>query len=337
MPWKGIKDPYKIWLSEIILQQTQVKQGLPYYEKFLVNYPTVFDLANAPEAAVMRDWAGLGYYNRARNLHHTAKEVAQRLGGKFPEDFDGLVALKGIGNYTAAAIASFAYNKPHAVVDGNVMRVLSRIFAVEEPVDTTAGKKMINALAQQLIDKNEPGLYNQAIMDFGATVCTPQNPKCPTCPMKKHCLAFKQKRVNELPIVAKKTKLRERHLHYFVIEHDGHILLNQRNGNDIWKGLHDFPMFEAKATATFSNLLKRKNIAEWIGNETIKRLKTEKSKHNLSHQKLFISFHSLHISKRSFNKLSKGYLKVSTKSISDFALPKPVDNYLRKHYIWKTS
>ena len=316
-----------------MLQQTQVKQGWPYYEKFLRNYPTVFDLANASEEQVMRDWAGLGYYNRARNLHFTAKDVSQRLGGKFPEDFDGLVELKGIGTYTAAAIASFAYNKAHAAVDGNVMRVLSRVFAVEEPIDTAAGRKTINALAQQPIDKTEPGLYNQAIMDFGATVCTPQNPKCPTCPMRKHCLAFKQKRVGAFPVVAKRTALKERHLHYFVVEHDGHLIMKRREGNDIWKGLYDFPWVEATATARFSSLLKRNSIGQWLGAEPFTKTESHKTQHNLSHQKLYITFHGLHISKRSFNKLSKGFQTVSTKAFSKYALPKPVDNYMRKRFL----
>jgi len=320
-----------------MLQQTQVKQGWPYYEKFLKHYPTVFDLANAPEEKVMLDWAGLGYYNRARNLHFTAKDVSQRLGGKFPEDFDGLVALKGIGAYTAAAIASFAYNKAHAVVDGNVMRVLSRVFAIEEPIDTTAGKKTVNALAQKLIDRNEPGLYNQAIMDFGATVCTPQNPKCPTCPMRKHCLAFKQKRVGEFPVVAKRIALKERHLHYFVVEHNGHLIMKRRDGNDIWKGLYDFPWVETTVTATFSNLLKKKRVREWIGNQTITKIKSESSKHNLSHQKLFISFYSLHVSTQAFKKLSKSHQPVPIASIAELALPKPIDNYLKKRYIYDQS
>jgi len=333
MPWKGIKDPYKIWLSEIMLQQTQVKQGLPYYEKFTTNYPTVFDLANAPEEKVMLDWAGLGYYNRARNLHFTAKTVANELNGKFPEDFDGLVALKGIGTYTAAAIASFAYNKPHAVVDGNVMRVISRVFAIEEPVDTTKGKRAISELAQKLIDKLQPAVYNQAIMDFGATVCTPSNPACPTCPMKKHCLAFKQKLVSDFPVVAKRMVLKERHLHYFVMEHNGQLLMKQRLENDIWKGLYDFPMLETNGNATFSGLVKRKVVQEWVGGQAFKREHVEKQKHALSHQKLFIHFHRSQVSNKTFKHLSKHFKPIATASLKEIAFPKPIDNYLKKHYI----
>lgn len=248
MPWKGVKNPYWIWLSEIILQQTRVAQGLPYFERFVAEYPTVKDLADAPQDEVLKRWEGLGYYSRARNLHHTAQYIAYTLGGQFPETYEGILQLKGVGPYTAAAIASFAYDLPHAVVDGNVFRVLSRVFGIETPIDSTEGKRRFEALAQELLDPNRAADYNQAIMDFGATRCTPKAPECSGCPFVDACAAHAQGRVLDLPIKAKKLKKRTRYFYYFVLSHEGRQWVQQRTDKDIWQGLYEYPLLEATGT-----------------------------------------------------------------------------------------
>ena len=230
LPWKGEKNPYLIWLSEIILQQTRVEQGLPYYEKFRKKYPTIKDLALAPEDEVMKLWEGLGYYSRARNLHTTAKFISKDLDGIFPKTHKEILALKGVGSYTAAAIASFAYNLPYAVVDGNVYRVLSRYFGIATPIDSTDGKKEFALLAQELLATEKPGAYNQAIMDFGATHCMPKQPKCITCLLNKKCKAFTENRIDILPVKTKKIKKRTRYLNYLIINQGNQVFINKRTG-----------------------------------------------------------------------------------------------------------
>jgi A/G-specific adenine glycosylase len=257
LPWKGEQDPYKIWLSEIILQQTRVEQGLPYYQKFVEKYPDVKSLAAAPEDEVLKLWEGLGYYSRARNLHFTAKFIANELGGKFPDDYENIRALKGVGDYTAAAIASFAYNLPHAVLDGNVYRVLARFFGIETPTDLPAAKKEFAALAQNLLDPARPGDFNQAMMDFGATHCTPQQPKCPTCLLQSQCVAFQTKRVGELPVRSKAVEKKERFFVYFVAHFRGDTFVRKRTGKDIWQNLWEFPLLELPTFPADSRELER--------------------------------------------------------------------------------
>src|SRR5262245_7782259 len=237
MPWKGEKDPYKIWLSEIILQQTRVEQGLEYYKKFIAKFPTVHDLAKAPEQQVFKLWEGLGYYTRCKNLVATAKVISKEKGGKFPNTYEDIKSLKGIGPYTAAAIASFAFNLPYAVVDGNVFRVLARVFGISKATDSTKGKSFFNELATELLDTKQPGLYNQAIMDFGATVCKPALPLCTKCVMKNNCYAFLNDRVNELPVKEKKINIKKRWFYYLVMEYKNEIVVRQRTGKDIWQQL----------------------------------------------------------------------------------------------------
>lgn len=244
MPWKGEPDPYRIWLSEIILQQTRVEQGLPYYEKFIRHYPTVQDLADAPEDQVLKDWEGLGYYSRARNLHTAARYIARQLDGKFPNTFETIQALKGVGPYTAAAIASFGYGLPHAVLDGNVYRVLSRVFGIDTPIDHPKAQKQYAALAGELLDPNAPAAYNQSMMDFGALCCTPAQPRCIECPFWNCCVARQQNRVNELPKKQKGLARKKRTFHYLVIRHQGDLYVRKRTGKDIWKGLWEFPFTE---------------------------------------------------------------------------------------------
>ncbi len=246
MPWKDRTDAYAIWLSEIILQQTRVAQGMPYYIRFIEAFPTVFDLAKADEQEVMRLWQGLGYYSRARNLHFTAQQVADEFGGIFPDNYDGLLKLKGIGPYTAAAIASFAFGLPHAVVDGNVFRVLARYSANFIDIGTPAGKKEFTQLANQLLDKKQPGRFNQAIMDLGALICKPANPSCKECPLQKKCQAFSQDLITQLPVKEKKIKRKTRYFYYFVFRKDGDYFIQKRTKKDIWHSLYEFPNIESK-------------------------------------------------------------------------------------------
>ncbi|MEI6949138.1 A/G-specific adenine glycosylase [Paraflavisolibacter sp. H34] len=255
MPWKGEKDPYRIWLSEIILQQTRVEQGLDYYRRFIAAFPTVHDLAAAPELQVFKLWEGLGYYSRCRNLMATARYVSGSLGGVFPTDLHGLLQLKGVGPYTAAAIASFAYNLPHAVLDGNVFRVLARIGDEDTPSDTTEGKKLFARLAQETLPEGQAAEYNQAIMDFGATVCKPA-PDCADCFFNKDCRAFFSGRQLLLPVKLKQTLVRERWFHYYIISDPGHrFALRQRTARDIWQHLYEFPLVETGPEATAAEAL----------------------------------------------------------------------------------
>ena len=244
MPWKGEKDPYKIWLSEIILQQTRVEQGWDYYTRFVTAFPTVEKLAKAPETKIFKLWEGLGYYTRCKNCIATAKHIASACNGKFPDKYDEILALKGIGPYTAAAIASFAFNLPYAVVDGNVFRVLSRFFGIETPIDSIAGKKLFTALANELLDKKLPGIYNQALMDFGAVVCKPRLPLCGTCCLKTKCAAFLNKKVATLPIKEKSIINKNRWFYYFIVEYNGKVYLRKRTKKDIWENLYEFLLVE---------------------------------------------------------------------------------------------
>jgi A/G-specific adenine glycosylase len=244
MPWKGVKDIYKIWLSEIILQQTRVEQGRAYYEKFIYTFPTIQDLAAASEKSVMKLWEGLGYYSRCRNLHYTAKFITKEHEGIFPNTYEGLLALKGVGPYTAAAIASFGFNIPKAVVDGNVIRVLSRYFGIHEPVNTTATKKLLENLAELCMDSKQPGTYNQAIMDFGATVCKPVSPHCLACPLRSQCEAYRLHKVEQLPHRTNKIIKTTRWFIVKIIQCNQYYAIHLRPTGDIWAGLHAFPMTE---------------------------------------------------------------------------------------------
>ncbi|HEX4877465.1 MAG TPA: A/G-specific adenine glycosylase [Chitinophagaceae bacterium] len=264
MPWKGEKDPYKIWLSEIILQQTRVEQGLAYYNNFIKTFPTIHQLAQAPDEKVFKLWEGLGYYSRCRNLLATARFISTELNGKFPDSYDNIKALKGVGPYTAAAIASFAYNLPHAVVDGNVFRVLARVFGISKAIDSTEGKKQFTALAEELLDKKQPGLYNQAIMDFGAVVCKPAAPLCDTCVFKKDCYAFQHHKVTALPVKEKKISIKKRWFYYLVLQHNNTIAIRQRTEKDIWQGLYEFPLIETATAVDTTVILKQAEQQKWL-------------------------------------------------------------------------
>jgi A/G-specific adenine glycosylase len=245
MPWKGELDPYKIWLSEIILQQTKVEQGLKYYELFVKKFPTIKELATAKDALVFKMWEGLGYYSRCRNLLHTAKYISQELGGIFPSEYQDIKKLKGVGDYTASAIASFAYNKPFAVLDGNVYRILARFFGQYTAIDSKAGKQLFAHLAQNCLDKKNPRLYNQAIMDFGATVCKPKLANCSGCVLQKKCVAFQTQSVYELPVKLKKLTIQKRFIEQYIILYNNNIAVRKRTGRDVWQDLYEFYAIEA--------------------------------------------------------------------------------------------
>lgn len=325
MPWKGEKNPYYIWLSEIILQQTRVEQGMPYFMRFKAKYPSVRHLAEAGEDEVMKLWQGLGYYSRARNLHETAKNIHTNLKGKFPDTFDEIVKLKGVGNYTAAAISSFAFGEKRAVVDGNVIRVLARVFGIYTPFDTTSGKKQFAELAQQLIDEKAPGEYNQAIMDFGAVVCTPQNPRCETCPFNKACVAYIEGKTDILPVREKRTKISSRYFNYLLIRNEKEILLEKRAGKDIWQNLYQLPLIET------SKPLKKNFhplIADFLstGDFTISEYSKEICQ-ILSHRKIHFRFIELEMKRFPALKI-KGVQKVKLKDLPNFAFPRTINLYL---------
>ncbi|MES1225059.1 MAG: A/G-specific adenine glycosylase, partial [Bacteroidota bacterium] len=255
LPWRESRDPYNIWLSEIILQQTRVSQGLPYYERFVTTYPTVDALAAAPEQDVLRLWQGLGYYSRARNLHKCAKTVVELHEGKFPGSFQQLLSLPGIGEYTAAAVASIAFEEPVAVVDGNVFRVLSRLFGIDTPINSSEGKKIFTDLANAFIGSDRPDLHNQAVMEFGALFCTPVKPLCEECIFQKNCVAFKNNLQQVLPVKIKNKPGRKRYFYYVVMEHKNALLMRKRDQKDIWLGLFDFHLIEKKRPIKTDKLL----------------------------------------------------------------------------------
>ena len=257
LPWRNTNDPYLIWISEIILQQTRVAQGYAYYQRFIERFPNLESLAAAEENEVLKYWQGLGYYSRARNLHQAAISV----NGVFPVKYEDILKLKGVGTYTAAAICSFAYNQPHAVVDGNVYRVLSRFFGINEPIDSRKGKKIFASLAHDLLDKIQPALYNQAIMDFGALQCTPLSPDCTVCPFKNRCFAFNHNMVSSLPIKQNKTKTSERFFYYLLIRDNGNIYLNKRTENDIWKNLYELPLIESNTALAVDDFIRKQEFA----------------------------------------------------------------------------
>ncbi len=325
LPWRDTKNAYFIWLSEIILQQTRVAQGLPYFEKFVAHYPSVAELAAASEDEIMRLWQGLGYYSRARNMHKAAKIIAEK--GFFPDNFSDLRKLPGIGDYTAAAVASFAYGEAVAVLDGNVFRVLSRYFGIENDISSPEGKKVFAQVAQAQLDKKRPDLYNQAIMEFGALHCKPSAPLCETCPLRLNCYAFAEKKQDVLPIKAKKIAVKERFLHYFLVEHEGKFLLKKRANDGIWEGLYDLPFCEENEEKTATFLLQNISDADTYFNSF---KKNDEILHILTHQKLRIFY--FHIVLKSLEKPEEWakYDFFSPEEIEK--LPKPIvlANFLKK-------
>jgi A/G-specific adenine glycosylase len=285
LPWRNTKDPYVIWLSEIILQQTRVAQGLPYFHRLLEAFPCVMDLAKADEDYLFRLWQGLGYYSRARNLHKTAKIVAES-GGKFPSNYTELVKLPGVGPYTAAAIASFAFDEPKPVVDGNVFRILSRYFGLDVDILQASARKTFTDLAEELIPKDQPAIFNQAIMEFGSLQCSP-SPTCPTCPLQFTCVAFSENRVPSLPFKSKKKRQKERYFAYFIIEKKGKIWVRQRAGKDIWQGLWEFYLVELTQCESLEQIIGKDSMLEELGKRSLITSLVSPPTHLLSHQKIF--------------------------------------------------
>lgn len=297
LPWRKTKDPYKIWLSEIMLQQTRVAQGLPYYLKFVETFPKVHNLANAPEEKVLKLWQGLGYYSRARNLHATAKHVAFNLNGIFPDNYKDLLQLKGVGDYTASAIASICFNEEQPVVDGNVYRVLARYFGVNYPINSTKGIAYFKQLAREVIDAKEPATFNQAIMEFGAVQCKPQSPNCSACPLNNSCEALAKKRVNELPVKLKKAKIAKKHFNFFVvIDASGNTLLQERTQKGIWQKLFQFPLVETTKEINIETAKQAlENLQLFKGDLSISKYNKECIVHKLSHQHLYTTFWVVHL------------------------------------------
>ena len=326
MPWKGEKDPYKIWLSEIILQQTRVEQGLAYYEAFIRAFPDIRQLASAPEEKVLKLWEGLGYYSRCRNLISTAKFIAGERKGLFPDTYESILALKGVGPYTAAAISSFAFNLPHAVVDGNVFRVLARVFGIGKATDTTEGKKYFTALAQELLDIREPGIYNQAIMDFGATICKPAAPLCTGCVFAKHCAAFQQGKVNEWPVKEKKIRVRPRWFYYFVMEYRQQRVIRQRTGKDIWQGLYEFPLIETTGETSIEKLLRMAVQAGWLQSVPTVSTVSPVFRQQLSHQLITGQFIRIRFTRKPV--LPADGQWVDAARLSAFPFPRFINQYL---------
>jgi A/G-specific adenine glycosylase len=327
MPWKGIKDPYKIWLSEVMLQQTRVEQGMGYYNRFIERFPTVHDLAQSPENQVFKLWEGLGYYSRCRNLIATAKKVSLELNGRFPNTLEGLLSLKGVGPYTAAAIGSFAFGLPLAVVDGNVIRVISRFLGITEPVDLPGIKKNIEFMAQELMDEKNPAVYNQAIMDFGAVVCKPQQPICERCPLKKKCVAFNEGLQSSIPRKSPKTKAQVRYLNYLILEHKGRQLVRKRSGNDIWKDLYEFILWEKDEPQDVKDL---QNLKSWglksPGTATQVIDVSDEIIHQLTHRKIICRL--VHIKIEQPIKL-EGYDWKSKTAIRQLPFPRLLTRYLK--------
>jgi len=327
MPWKGEKDPYKIWLSEVILQQTRVSQGLEYYNRFVAAFPTIVELANAADEKVLKMWEGLGYYSRCRNLINTARYISFELGGVFPKEYHQIIQLKGVGPYTAAAIASFAYNQPYAVLDGNVFRVISRYAGIETPIDSTAGKKEFEAFAQSFLDAEKPGLYNQAIMDFGATVCKPAAPACGTCLLSRKCVAFQNGQVNQLPVKSKTIKKKKRCFSYFIFHCKGYLAIRQRRQKDIWQGLNEFYLFETEKSVQWTTA----QVKEWleqhlaIVSAKVKSI-SEVQVQQLTHQQITAQF--IHIDLPSEPIALKSMDWIQEKEMGEFAFPRIITAYL---------
>ncbi|MEO5995629.1 MAG: A/G-specific adenine glycosylase [Chitinophagaceae bacterium] len=330
MPWKGEKDPYRIWLSEIILQQTRVEQGMAYYNKFVSVYPSIRQLAMAPEQEVFKLWEGLGYYSRCKNLIATAKFVSSELNGRFPDKYEEVRALKGIGPYTAAAISSFAYNLPYAVVDGNVLRVISRYFGINTPVDTTEGKKLYNFLADALLDKKQPALYNQAIMDFGAVICKAQLPLCSVCVQRKDCHAYTHNLVKQLPVKEKSRVKKTRWFYYFVVEYKNFLYIRKRSTKDIWENLYEFVLKESDGELVDDrNSLKSFLQSLVEQDQVIIHNVSRVYRQQLSHQTIVGQFINVKINKPAF--MQKEYEAVLKNDLDKYPFPKIINAWLSQN------
>jgi len=324
LPWRNTNNAYHIWLSEVILQQTRVVQGLPYYIVFLETFPTIQQLANAREDAILKLWQGLGYYSRARNLHYTAKDIVANYNGKFPEDYNELLQLKGIGSYTAAAIASFAFGLPYAVVDGNVIRVLSRVFGLDFIFQTPKGKKQFQELAQELMLEKNAAIYNQAIMEFGALQCISKSPDCFICPIKELCFAFQSKDIYSFPVRTKRLKVKERFLHFLMIRTDMEVFVAKRNSG-IWRGLYEFPFLEFSKNISDDKVVESDSWSKLFGDHALDiKLNNLNYIHKLTHQKIYAKFWDIKIKKFSI----QGFEKMTLKTLKKYPVSRLMEKYL---------
>lgn len=327
LAWKGEKDPYRIWLSEIIMQQTRAEQGSPYYLAFIHRFPTLADLAQADDEEVYRLWQGLGYYNRCRNMLETARILMEEHGGQLPESYEGLLRLKGIGPYTAAAIASLAFDLPHAVVDGNVIRVLSRFFGLRLDPRKTDSKTHLLELAQTVMDPADPARYNQAIMDFGATVCKPAQPHCASCPLAEQCTALACGTVEELPLKVRKRPVIIRHFYYFLLLYHGDTWIRKRLGKDIWQNLYEFCLVEASGPSEPERLLFRDFLPSGLAPGTVKlRQASAPYVHKLSHQTIVAQFLQLEL--KYGPELEPEWIRVHLNDLDSYAMPRLITRYL---------
>jgi A/G-specific adenine glycosylase len=326
LPWRHTRDPYLIWLSEIILQQTRVDQGLPYYTKFTHAYPNIKQLAAAPDDEVMKLWQGLGYYNRAKNMLKTARLIAEEYEGKFPQTYDKLLNLKGIGPYTAAAIASFAFNEPKAVVDGNVYRVLSRIFAIEEPINSPSGKRIFAEIANTILNKQYPALHNQAIMEFGAMVCKPALPSCHLCVVRENCQAFTQKSFTKLPVKLKKQPIKERFLNFIFINKDASTYVKQRKTEAIWHNLYEPPCIETQKQC--SEKILKTSLQQLTPSNIYTLKKVFSTKHQLTHQRIYANFWLMTVGD-DFSLLDSSYINISFDELKKIPIHRLFDKFLQ--------
>jgi A/G-specific adenine glycosylase len=334
LPWRSSSDPYHIWLSEIILQQTRVSQGLAYYYRFIETFPDVKTLAEAAEEEVLKVWQGLGYYSRARNLHHTARVVVNERNGEFPADYQGLLELKGIGEYTAAAIASIAYNEVVPVIDGNVARVLSRLFGLHEAVNSSSGIKTMKSISQKLISSLYPADYNQAIMEFGALFCKPSNPDCPECPLKHHCVAYQKGEVSFLPVKKVKQSARDHYIYYlaltYIADKEEHILIHKRVGKGIWKNLYDFPALESSSPMELDEVLKKAELSHTLpeSNYLVNSVSPQYS-HQLTHMNIRAVFIHIILTDTFFGIDNCQW--INKKAIVDFPVSRLIEKW---NYLW---
>jgi A/G-specific adenine glycosylase len=326
LPWRQNNDPYHIWLSEVILQQTRVVYGESYYKRFTSTFPTIYDLANAPEDQVLKLWQGLGYYSRARNLHKTAKLITNEFNGVFPNNYIELLSLPGVGPYTAAAISSICFRLPHAVVDGNVYRVLARFLGIEAPIDTGQAKKRFKALANELLDTNQPGNYNQALMEFGALQCKPKNPVCNLCILKNSCVALEKNKVNDYPVKKASKPVRKRYFNYFVpLTPNKQTTLVQRKAKDIWKHLYEFPLLESNSPLISENISKELNLPKWVSADEVYLFNPKPWVHQLTHQRIYASFWIVPTD-------SIASTPISISKLADYPVSRLIERFLHKFF-----
>jgi A/G-specific adenine glycosylase len=330
LPWRNTNNPYLIWLSEIILQQTRVAQGMPYFLKFADRFPDIISFANAKEDEVLNLWQGLGYYSRARNMLKTAIAIKKNYNGIFPTAYADLIHLTGIGQYTASAISSFAANEVRAVVDGNVYRVLARVFGISTPINSTIGKKEFQKLADCLIDKQNPAAYNQAIMDFGAMLCKPKNPDCSICPLRLNCMAYQHQKINDLPVKLNKVKIKERYFFYFVISNSRKIVIKKRSNDDIWAGLYDFPTIETSSDQSIGEIFDNEQFKLWFDEEAIISKISEPIKHVLTHQKIYARFIEISGLRDGIME-NNNWMNVKENDLEHYAQPKLIFAFLKNY------